>query len=313
MSFSSAISMVVMRRKFFIAFIVGICVCVLPVHAVLFDSTDNPNYNTSAPSGSTGSVWQAEGTFNSWLGTPIAPNYFITASHIGGTIGDSFYFNGTTYTTSADYKDPNSDLMIWQVTGTFSSWTPLYTGSDELGQSLVEVGRGTQRGSPFLVNGATNGWYWGASDGAMRWGVNVVSGITNFNNGAGPQIATAFDANAGPNECHLSSGDSGGALFLWNGTTWALAGINYAVDGGFATNSAGPYSNAAIFNMNGLYVDSADNQLVTNDIPSSFYATRISDETGWIESVIPEPSSFTLVGLGLFVLALRCRSTRRNR
>jgi hypothetical protein len=303
-----------MSRKVFIAFLLGICVCSLPVRAVLFYSTSDPNYNTWDPTGTTNTAWQLEGRFMGFLGTPIAPHYFITAQHIGGATGEVFAFGTNTYTTTAVFNDVNSDLAIWRIDGTFSTWASLYTGSDELGKSLFVAGRGTQRGDPFVVNGATNGWYWGVRDGTWRWGENAVSGITNFNDGAGEQLSAAFDPNAGPNECTLSRGDSGGAVFVWDGAEWALAGINHSVTGGFSTNSTGPYTNAAVFNMNGLYVGSSSaHEYISTDTPSSFYATRISAEAGWIGSVIPEPSSFALVGLSLFALALRCRSVRRNR
>ena len=49
-----------------------------------------------------------------FLGTPIASNYFITAKHIGGSVVQTFILNGTTYTTTAVFPDPSSDLQIWQ-------------------------------------------------------------------------------------------------------------------------------------------------------------------------------------------------------
>lgn len=58
-------------------------------HAVLFYSTSDPIHNTTAPTGSlTNSGWQYEGEWNGFLGTAIAPRYFITAKHVGGSIGD---------------------------------------------------------------------------------------------------------------------------------------------------------------------------------------------------------------------------------
>src|SRR5882757_11346916 len=52
--------------------------------AILFYQTGDPNYNTTAPGGSlTNSGWQYEGTWGGFLGTPIAPKYFITAAHVG--------------------------------------------------------------------------------------------------------------------------------------------------------------------------------------------------------------------------------------
>ena len=53
-------------------------------HAILFYDTGDPTHNNSAPAGSlANSGWQYEGYFGSYLGTMIAPQYFITAQHIG--------------------------------------------------------------------------------------------------------------------------------------------------------------------------------------------------------------------------------------
>lgn len=54
------------------------------------------------------SGWQYEGQFGSFLGTVIASNYFITAKHIGGSVGDTFVFSGVNYTTTAVFPDPRA-------------------------------------------------------------------------------------------------------------------------------------------------------------------------------------------------------------
>src|SRR5438067_1547180 len=119
----------------------------LAAHAVLFDSTSDPTFNTSAPTGAlANSGWQYEGLWGGFLGTPIAPQFFITAEHIGGTVGDTFRFAGVDYATTSVFDDPNSDLRIWQIAGAFPTYAPLYTKTDEVGKNLVVIGRGTQRG-----------------------------------------------------------------------------------------------------------------------------------------------------------------------
>src|SRR4030095_4654023 len=113
------------------------------------------------------------------LGTPIASNFFITAAHFGGTPGELFNFQGVNYVTDAFFDDPNSDLRIWKVTGTFPTFAPLYTKSDEVGKSFVVFGRGTQRGAQVTSAGMVRGWLWGNSDAVQRWGTNDVSRINN--------------------------------------------------------------------------------------------------------------------------------------
>src|SRR5258708_2435788 len=120
-------------------------------HAVLFKSTGDPSYNTNAPSGVlTNSGWQYEGIWNtsiqaftnfytwgSFLGTPIAPQFFISANHIHGITNNVFVFNGVTYHPVAKHYTLDSDLTIWQVAETFPSYAPLYTGSGESNSHVV--------------------------------------------------------------------------------------------------------------------------------------------------------------------------------
>src|SRR2546425_3474792 len=74
--------------------------------AVLFYSTSDPAHNTTAPTGAlTNSGWQYQGTWGAFLGTPIAPKYFLTAAHIGGSVGDKFSFRCVDYTTTARFDD----------------------------------------------------------------------------------------------------------------------------------------------------------------------------------------------------------------
>jgi hypothetical protein len=139
------------------------------------------------------------------------------------------------------------------------------------------------------------GWRWGSSDGVVRWGENVVATISGQIEGLGQLLGADFDAQGGPNECHLSTGDSGGAIFIQDGATWKLAGINYAVDGPFNTMNSGPGFQAVLFDVGGLYQTNAvtgtwdytpPNPVL--DQPSAFYATRISANLTWINSIVAQ-------------------------
>ena len=268
-------------------------VLIVPSKAVILYGTDDPSANTTAPTGElAGSGWQYEGQFSGFLGTVIASNYFVTANHIGGNVGEQIFFNGNLYTTTAVFRDTASDLAVWQIAGTFPIEAPLYSSAagSEVNLRLVVFGRGTQRGDPVFVGTDSHlgGWAWGEYDYVLRWGTNVVGSIVNDPT-YGKLLRAPFDANAGPNEGHLSSGDSGGGVFVLNTSTnrWEFAGVNLLVDGPFSISSDGsnPF-NAAMFDTSGLFVQSGQGNWIPAPNPSAFYATEIAARRGFIESVV---------------------------
>jgi hypothetical protein len=277
-----------------------VCLCISSVvigtpraGAVLFQATGDPSYNTTAPAGTlTNSGWQYQGLWLNFLGTPIAPQFFIAADHIGGTTNDVFLFNGRTYHPVAAFKTFDSDLTIWQVRETFPIYAPLYSSWDETNKPLVVFGRGTQRGAPVVVSGQTNGWFWGASDGVERWGENDVAAITNLGVGVGDMLRVVFDGTAGSNECHLSDGDSSGGVFIQEDGIWKLAGINHGVDGEFRNTVNSTAFTAALMDRRGLFQQAGPNPTDwasiggPQPVPSAFYSTRISVNLDWIYSVI---------------------------
>ena len=263
---------------------------------VILLDTGDPTVNTTAPSGSlVNSGWQYEGMWGGFLGTPIAPHFFISAAHIGQA-GSSFTFEGSTYTIVRSFSLANSDLLIWQVKETFPSFAPLYTANNEIGQHLVVIGRGTERGSGIFLNSTLRGWNWGPGDGVQRWGENDIANIVPY---SGHDLLYAtFDQHSlpiptdHPNESHLSSGDSGGAIFLNDSSAWKLAGINYAVDDLYTAPDPSTIFNAAIFDARGFYAyDGTSFTQISGSspVPTGFYCSRISFELAWICSIIADP------------------------
>lgn len=297
--------------------------------AVIFFSTADPAHNNeTAPGGALAdSGWQYQGLFGNFLGTAISPNHFITAAHLSSaptTFVSKDFFNGgsditytinTTANSGAGFWDiAGTDLRIFQINGTFSSYAPLYTANNELGKELVVMGRGTQRGTTVSLSDNDIGWLWGSADSKARWGTNQVTATVS--SGPADYLYATFDAAAGGDEAHLSSGDSGGAVFIKDGGVWKLAGINYAVDGLWDYNNVIDTNefNAALFDAGGMYVGDDTNgwTLVTDDVepvPSGFYSTRISSYQSQIFAItgVPEPGCITLAAFaGLIML-------RRNR
>lgn len=285
----------------------------LTAEGIVFYGTDDPSHNTSAPTGSfANSGWQYEGECGAYLGTAIAPQYFITAQHFG-VQGSTFTQNGiftggsdvtyninTTVNGGIGYWDiAGTDLRIFKINEYFNSYAPLYTGSLEVGMEMVTMGRGGPRGTDVMVGGQLHGWEDSAPDGTPRWGSNTVSGI--YSSSLGDLLTASFDASGTSEEATLSVGDSGGGVFVNDGGIWKLAGINYSIDGDFDTNNVvgdGSEFQGALFDRGGLYQGSdAFGWTYIPDLPlnnpSSMYASRISTNAAEIMSiaVVPEPGS----------------------
>ena len=264
------------------------------LRAVIFYSTADPTFNTTAPTGNlSGSGWQWVGYWDGFQGTPIGPHHFLTAQHIGGTVGHPFTYNGITFKTTAFYNDPTSDLRICEVDGTFPTWATLYRTSDEVGRSLVVFGRGLSRGDEVhdVATNTLRGWEWGGGGGVLRWGENAVTSVVNGGSWGSLLYAT-FDQNGGINEAALAVGDSSGPVFIDDGAGWKLAGIAAAVDGPFNTTNSGAGFNAAIFDVRGLYYNTSSGWAYASPAwpwpyHAGFYATQVSAHTAWIDGIVP--------------------------
>lgn len=288
---------------------------------------DKSTRNKSAPTGSiANSGWQWQGNWGGFTGTPIAKNLFMTASHVGGNVGDSLTLNGKTYKTTAMFDDPNSDLRIWKTSSSFSSWAPLYTSTSEIGKTAVLFGRGTSRGNAVTVNGATHGFLWGSSDGKLSWGENKIKTIIDGGGGIGQVLSYSFDRSGHgdhvSNEGISSAGDSSGAIFINSSGKWKLAAMNYSADGPFNLPGGSSFM-ASIYDKGGLFTSGQFTADGSTDVPGLAYATRISSNQPWINSVIngqsktlgsavPEPTSLGLLLAGS-VLLRRSTLHRRRR
>jgi len=227
-----------------------------------------------------------------FLGVPIAPYFFVTAKHIGGSVGYTFTLHGDTYVTIGYQDCGTTDLRVWEVDHSkpFLTYAPISSGTVDVSSTATVMGRGTQRGSAYSLGSVAKGWLWGGADSVQRWGRNVVEGVVT-DPSYGDLLYCNFDNPGIPGECHLSTGDSSGGLFVLENGLWRLAGLNLAVDGPFSESSSGSSQfYAALFDCSGLYVETSPGvwSIIPSgggDVQSSFYSTQISAHTTWIQSV----------------------------
>jgi hypothetical protein len=293
-----------------------------PARAVLLYSTPTRN-GTPDSSSIAYPAWQLEGRFQqlgqeTFLLTPIASQYFVTAAHVvhdnPDVLGNAVVFQGQSYAIDTSYAsggarfDTGSDLAVGKIQGTFPTFAPLYTSGDEKDKQMVVIGQGTARGGAVNVAGNLQGWGWGAVDHMQSWGQNTVSGIASLEGNKGPGLAFAFNA-SDPTACTLSSGDSGGGVFIQSGGQWRLAGINYSVDGYYSNvGSASDQFLAAMFDKRGLYEGQGTSWTLISGpdpVPASAYATRISSNLDFINTSIPEPGVVWLAPALLWILRRR--------
>lgn len=272
--------------------------------AVILLETADPTRNTTTPGDNSG--WQYEGKFGGFLGVPIAPHFFITAKHIGGSEGMVLDFHGDLYTTIAAHPSPTTDLQIWEVDHAkpFPTYAPLSSGGKDLGATATIFGCGAQRGDAVVVSNELKGWAWGTTGYGERWGKNVVTGTTDGGDEYGELLHCDFDSPGIASEGHLSVRDSGGGMFVLENGLWRLAGIHLSVDGPFRFSQEGAEFNAALYDKGGLDEwtgDPPDWETVPEEcenIPSRFYSSRISASLPWILGVTQQggtlpPESFT--------------------
>jgi hypothetical protein len=256
----------------------------LPSRAVILFGTEDPNANTTPPAGSlANSGWQYQGLYGPFLGTVISSNRFITAKHVAGS-SPTFQYQGQTYQVVGQlqsHPDSAVDLSIGTVNATFPNFASMSSRdvfrrvyfwdfiTPVPSQLTVVHGRGGPRadavfndpsGHPCVTESALRGWKHPAyADGILRWGSGQA--ITYlFNSPSGldfPATTTTiwkYFLGDSLNDFALSTGDSGGGLFVFDQGQWRLAGISWLImQPQYKARLSDPSFAAAIFDPTGIY------------------------------------------------------------
>jgi hypothetical protein len=271
--------------------------------------------NNSSPSGQPffDNVGQVGGASGIYLGN----GWVLTANHVASSLPASAIFGGNSYNTVAGswqrLQNPApystfTDIVIFRLathpplpTVTLSSATPTVE------TDVMMIGRGRiQNDETFwlrtVIEGPNNDtWvvvdeqnsnisgFTTSSTQEIRWGENQVHQnflVVNTGSVDVLSFSTSFDASGKTHEAQGVVGDSGGGVFIHNGTSWELAGMMFSV--ALFENQPGG-SQTAVYG----------NQTFIADL--SVYSSQF-------EHLIPEPSTSVVAGL-LLMLAL----TRRHR
>lgn len=265
-----------------------------PCLAMVFHSTDDPDFNTTSPEGYyADSGWQWQGLWGNGTATIVSRSQILTARHFAPA--EAFVHDGKVYRVLGYIDDHASDLRLVALDmsehGYFRSWAPLYTGGSELGREVVVHGRGYGRGPEVVVDGRLRGWlYQPRGDRRLRWGTNNIAGYADGEFVKDGLLRASFDLAGMPTQCHLAQWDSGGGVFIRDRGIWRLAGVNFSVDSRFATVTGDTGSfDAALFDVRGLVQGGYPVPDSFGHIPSSFYATRVSRRLAWLLPNLDRP------------------------
>jgi len=282
--------------------------------------------NTVAPTGGAngdpgwGNIGSVNGATGVYLGNYGGSFWALTASHVSGgdlaLLGNTYTYVPGSSTVILNGDNSQTDLTLFRISSDPSIASPSITNLNLAATlpspvSIVRmIGNGTQEtGSALfwdvtvdpsgpgsadtwtLTGSPTGSSYAGYSlgSGGKRWGdafltFNSLSYTVNGRTQTG--IVTEFDKTTGSSQA--ASGDSGGALFYKNGSTWELLGILSAV----AT-----FSNSA---------NTPDNQPGGTAVDGNLtLSVSIPAYRGAILTAIPEPAdvaAWCAAGVGLVAI-----------
>jgi hypothetical protein len=182
------------------------------------------------------------GGFNGSSCVAIAPRWFITAKHVGGSAPGLLWMRGEFYNVVEIRQHPSQDLQILRVDRDVPGYHRL-AANVQVGDPCLLAGFGVTGGAA-LPNNAGYDWNGPRQE---TWGANTIEGVGNT-------LYIRFDpptaAGAVPKEAIFGVNDSGGGLFVWGPDgSLRLAGVAVSVTG---FGSAAYYNAAFAISMDSV-------------------------------------------------------------
>jgi hypothetical protein len=223
-----------MKIRAYLFFVFALAVLTRPAPGIIVINSDE-SVNRATPS--SGAPWKYVARLDNHFGARasgvyLGNHYILTANHVDNDMNNVF-LNGTNYAVDTSFTPvtfPNTDLRIIRIVPDPGlPALPLISASDTaFNQPATMIGWGVGKGTAI----ANQGWNWGDDTTRVeRWGTSVTLGNYQTEPVSGfTFLKTTFDITMGGQTGQLTSGDSGGGLFINFGGTWKLVGISSDVD-----------------------------------------------------------------------------------
>lgn len=235
----------------------------------------------------------------------IAPQYVLTARHIGLKEGSTVKFGSKSYKVKQTWTFGTADLELARIDGKLSHYAPLYTKTDELRKTIVVGGYGKGRGSTDTYKGKAYAYNWGSS--GLRFGANKIDGSGTIRAGGytSKSLSIDFDpagsSTAVKYEAAMAMLDSGAGWFIKDGGTWKTIGISVAVESSGESKFRGK-TGMVDPDWNWAVRVSQYAKEIQKKMGSKAYSTSSSlSSSGSGAQLIPEPGTAVLI-LGSMVL-----------
>ncbi|MFM9959532.1 MAG: trypsin-like peptidase domain-containing protein [Phycisphaerales bacterium] len=158
------------------------------------------------------------GLFNGGTAVAVGPREILTAAHVGGGRGSSFWLGGSSFRAVSTITSDTADLMRVTLDRDLPGYYPIADSSLKRGARLTVAGFG------LTAESSTRSGFTWSDDRAEVWGTNRLDAARDGH------LFFRFDRRGGASEAILTPGDSGGAVFITGPDgNLALAGINRGV------------------------------------------------------------------------------------